>query len=713
MRVSTASLYQASVNAMLNQQALLSKTQIQLSTGRSFATPGDDPDAAVRAQTLSQSLKTNQQYQSNIGAAQSRLQFEDSALDTADTLLQQARELAIQGLNGSLTDTDRKALGLQAQQVLDQMLGVANTQNASGEHIFGGSLADAPPFALESAPRNSAAGIKSLIQGIDYSGLRLDVADPPVTQSIGLRLNGGAPVAVSVPPGPYNTAQELAHAYNDAINASALRDQATAQVGKDGSVEFLPVDPRSKLDYLPSPPPAPKQFDLGLYDGVNLVASTTVNVESQKYDSADQLAAAINQGIAATSLKDQVVAQARDGFIEFVASGAAADLTLTVQNDANGMLADLGITDPESSTDKPAAYVYRGDLAQRSLQVGIQRSIPDSDNGFDIFQDVPSSAGISALGTPEGKQSLLNTLRSLVQALQGDLGDFRSAVTGSKDLSDGISYSSLRLNVNDPPVTQALSLTLDSGAPVAIAIAPGPYVTAQDLADAYNSAIGATALNGLARALPRNDGSVAFAAIDPNSRLVAQADPAQAPMQFKLTLGNGDPVPVEVAALDYATPQDLALAINQGIAATGLKDRVSAQVRGGAIEFVANSPEQSVGLVVSGDADGFLASVGIEDPQTSPPVNFENAASAALADIDSGLQSVLDTRAKVGSRLNSLDQQQTMQDKFILDTQSDLSKLEDLDYADAISRFSQQQAVLQASQQAFVQVQRLSLFNYL
>jgi flagellar hook-associated protein 3 FlgL len=41
------------------------------------------------------------------------------------------------------------------------------------------------------------------------------------------------------------------------------------------------------------------------------------------------------------------------------------------------------------------------------------------------------------------------------------------------------------------------------------------------------------------------------------------------------------------------------------------------------------------------------------------------------------------------------------------------SSLEDLDYAEAISRFNQQLTALQASQQAFIKVQDLSLFNFL
>ncbi|MDX5385838.1 MAG: hypothetical protein LPK24_04815, partial [Marinobacter sp.] len=49
----------------------------------------------------------------------------------------------------------------------------------------------------------------------------------------------------------------------------------------------------------------------------------------------------------------------------------------------------------------------------------------------------------------------------------------------------------------------------------------------------------------------------------------------------------------------------------------------------------------------------------------------------------------------------------------ILSLQKTLSGVEDLDYAEAISRFQQQLVTLQAAQQSFVKIQGLSLFNFI
>ena len=90
-----------------------------------------------------------------------------------------------------------------------------------------------------------------------------------------------------------------------------------------------------------------------------------------------------------------------------------------------------------------------------------------------------------------------------------------------------------------------------------------------------------------------------------------------------------------------------------------------------------------------------------------------NADPNALSDIDTALGGLLNVHAKVGARMNAIDDQKEANDAFDLAVTKVRSSLEDLDYAEAISRFNQQLAALQASQQSFIKIQDLSLFNFL
>jgi flagellar hook-associated protein 3 FlgL len=86
---------------------------------------------------------------------------------------------------------------------------------------------------------------------------------------------------------------------------------------------------------------------------------------------------------------------------------------------------------------------------------------------------------------------------------------------------------------------------------------------------------------------------------------------------------------------------------------------------------------------------------------------------ASLDDISNALENVASTRASIGARLNSLDRQEQTHTDSALELKSTLSAIQDLDYTEAISRFSQQQLSLQAAQQTFSQMKKLSLFNYM
>jgi flagellar hook-associated protein 3 FlgL len=85
----------------------------------------------------------------------------------------------------------------------------------------------------------------------------------------------------------------------------------------------------------------------------------------------------------------------------------------------------------------------------------------------------------------------------------------------------------------------------------------------------------------------------------------------------------------------------------------------------------------------------------------------------ALANIDQALDHLIAKQADSGARMQALDRQREVNESVNLQVQQNLSVINDLDYAEAVSRFEQQRLGLQAAQQAFAKVQGLSLFNYL
>jgi len=146
MRISTQQGQQTAINAMLDQQSKLSKVQQQVATGRKIFSPSEDPVAAAKIVTLRDTLDTNKQYQDNINAARARLTLGEGVLDSATEVLQRVRELAVMANSDSQTNESRIFIAEEVDQLKNELLGLANSTDSTGEFLFAGSKSKLKPF---------------------------------------------------------------------------------------------------------------------------------------------------------------------------------------------------------------------------------------------------------------------------------------------------------------------------------------------------------------------------------------------------------------------------------------------------------------------------------------------------------------------------------------------------------------------------------------
>ncbi len=83
----------------------------------------------------------------------------------------------------------------------------------------------------------------------------------------------------------------------------------------------------------------------------------------------------------------------------------------------------------------------------------------------------------------------------------------------------------------------------------------------------------------------------------------------------------------------------------------------------------------------------------------------------SIGDIDAAMDNILLKRTDIGARLSSLDSLSNSAGDFDLMYSTRLSQLQDVDYAEAISRFSRHQMQLEATQITFRQASQMSLFS--
>ncbi|CAB3805207.1 flagellar hook-associated protein FlgL [Paraburkholderia fynbosensis] len=98
---------------------------------------------------------------------------------------------------------------------------------------------------------------------------------------------------------------------------------------------------------------------------------------------------------------------------------------------------------------------------------------------------------------------------------------------------------------------------------------------------------------------------------------------------------------------------------------------------------------------------------------TAATANLQNALNTGLTQLSNTLSNVTAVQASVGGREQEVKALQTVTQTNSLQTQSNLADLTQTDMVATISKYTMQQAALQASQQAFVQIQNMSLFQYI
>lgn len=148
MRISTNTVYDQGIATLQQQQESLLKTQQQVSTGRRILTPSDDPVAAARALDVSQADSANSQYAVNRSSAKSSLELEESTLQSLTSLIQDVRTATLSAGTPILSDSDRAAIVTMLRGSLDQLTGLANSTDGTGQYLFSGYQGNVKPFAL-------------------------------------------------------------------------------------------------------------------------------------------------------------------------------------------------------------------------------------------------------------------------------------------------------------------------------------------------------------------------------------------------------------------------------------------------------------------------------------------------------------------------------------------------------------------------------------
>ena len=148
IRISTSQIFSQGSSSILENQSKVNQTQLQLSKGSRILKPSDDPIGSAVALDLQKQIDNAKQYISNSDRARTKLEIEESSLDNVTSILQRIRDLSLQASNATLNETDRQTITVEIERRFDELVGLANTQVASGEYLFSGYKSNLKPFTI-------------------------------------------------------------------------------------------------------------------------------------------------------------------------------------------------------------------------------------------------------------------------------------------------------------------------------------------------------------------------------------------------------------------------------------------------------------------------------------------------------------------------------------------------------------------------------------
>ncbi|MCE9612542.1 MAG: hypothetical protein K8R23_20265 [Chthoniobacter sp.] len=160
MRIPNNSFSQTLVSQLQKLTVKQSKLHDEAATGQRITDPGDDPAAFTRVLQLQAEKQQIQQFAKNNNRAHDISVSSFAAVESVKKLSDRAGELAV--LGSGVTSTDGWAYAAETNQMIEQALQFGNTQY-SGEHLFGGTKSDTPPFT---ATRDASGNIT----GVTYTG---------------------------------------------------------------------------------------------------------------------------------------------------------------------------------------------------------------------------------------------------------------------------------------------------------------------------------------------------------------------------------------------------------------------------------------------------------------------------------------------------------------------------------------------------------------
>ncbi|UTA49469.1 flagellar hook-associated protein FlgL [Simiduia sp. 21SJ11W-1] len=379
-------------------------------------------------------------------------------------------------------------------------------------------------------------------------------------------------------------------------------------------------------------------------------------------------------------------------------------------------------------------FEYRGDDGQKFVKISESVKVPVSDNGKAIFMDIDS-----AQNTIRTSVSAKNTSVPPIQISVGQVVD--------QDLYNSFYPSDMTItfNADSAIVPAAKNFTVTNRATGEVLLANQKFVSghAIEVAGVSFSIIGEPK-SGLPAVNATRPFGVDSAAVFPfdftapadetfeinvggrtetfvlDANVTSTADIAA----ILNNAGNGNAarlasLGITVTAAGFTMPTGVNFTIGAGSAningvmgidtVAGSTSANGARALAGDQAFVDAADNQDILLTLARLSDAMKTVTNSADSK----MLLKSVVDNTLINLGNTQTRILEKTSQLGARFNTIESTRDLHLDTELVSKEMLSELQDLDYAEAASRLSKQELILQAAQSTFVRVSQLSLFDRL
>jgi flagellar hook-associated protein 3 FlgL len=157
----TTRMVQSTVLSDINAASdKLMRTQLRASSGKQITRPSDDPYGTSKAIALRSSVAATQQYQHNVSDGTGWMNATEQAMASMTSSVQRARDLLVQGANGTVDASSRASMADEIDQIIAGLKQDANTKYGAS-YLFSGSATDTVPYPKP----DDASGVDDAYQG--------------------------------------------------------------------------------------------------------------------------------------------------------------------------------------------------------------------------------------------------------------------------------------------------------------------------------------------------------------------------------------------------------------------------------------------------------------------------------------------------------------------------------------------------------------------